>query len=70
MNGFVAVNTMKKLEKEYRKCPYCKNENDIEIKNEKFYISCKCGFYLVTDEKGKMTSRGYRNNENNCSCFK
>lgn len=82
MNKFVAMSTMRKLEKKYRICPYCTKETEIKMEEEMIYISCKCGFYMVSNKKGEILSKIYDDNGNArcsicgdkveggyCSCF-
>lgn len=82
MNGFLAVSSMKKLEKRFRKCPICKAETNIEMKDESFFINCKCGLNVTADSEAKLKKYTYEDNGNTrcmlcgdkveggyCSCF-
>lgn len=64
MNDKPYSSSVELINKKFKICPICKKETDIEIYSDSFYVDCKCGLHVITDDEVNILRYTYDDNGN------
>lgn len=69
MNDKSSVSSIEIINKKFKNCPICKKEINIKVYSDSFYIDCKCGLHVITDDEANILRYTYNDDNDNTRCM-